>query len=211
MDHRFVALKATDNEETAVRVFKAEDRTALPVTDSAGVLIGIVTVDDVFDVAEAGGDRGNPAVRRIRGPERAYMDIAFSADGAEARGLAHGALPRRDADGDGDGLLREGDRQGGRAGAVRAADHFERRQLRLAGVDAGDPRAGARRGDAARLVARHAARDGRGPGARRHPGQRSASCGLPSGRRSRPFTASTGCWSPRPSRWRWSASCCGAR
>src|SRR5207248_10567879 len=38
MDRRFVALKATDDQETAVRVFRAEDRVALPVTDTAGVL-----------------------------------------------------------------------------------------------------------------------------------------------------------------------------
>src|SRR5258707_15357137 len=44
MDHRFVALKATDDQETAVRVFREVARTALPVTDTAGVLIGIVTI-----------------------------------------------------------------------------------------------------------------------------------------------------------------------
>ena len=43
------------------------------------------------------------------------------------------------------GVFEAGDLQGGGAGAVRAADHLERRQLRLAGVDAGHPRAGARR------------------------------------------------------------------
>jgi len=77
MDKRFVALKATDNEETAVRVFKAEDRTALPVTDSAGVLIGIVTVDDVFDVAEQAATQ---EIQRFGGSEalnEPYMDIAF--------------------------------------------------------------------------------------------------------------------------------------
>src|SRR5262249_6402753 len=52
MDRRFVALKATDDQERAVHVFRAEDRVALPVTDTAGVLIGIVTIDDVLDVAE---------------------------------------------------------------------------------------------------------------------------------------------------------------
>ncbi len=52
-DHRFVALKATDDQEIAISVFRREDLTALPVTDSSGVLIGIVTVDDVLDVAEA--------------------------------------------------------------------------------------------------------------------------------------------------------------
>ncbi len=53
MDRRFVALKATDTQASAVDVFRREDRTALPVTDTSGVLIGIVTVDDALDVAEA--------------------------------------------------------------------------------------------------------------------------------------------------------------
>ena len=52
MDGRFVALRATDDEETAVAAMRSSDRVALPVTDSAGVLVGIVTVDDVLDVAE---------------------------------------------------------------------------------------------------------------------------------------------------------------
>ena len=53
MDRRYVALKAIDTQESAVEVFRREDRTALPVTDTSGVLIGIVTVDDALDVAEA--------------------------------------------------------------------------------------------------------------------------------------------------------------
>ena len=40
-----------------------------------------------------------------------------------------------------------------RARAVPAADHLERRQLGLAGLDAGDPRDGARRGPRRGLVA----------------------------------------------------------
>jgi magnesium transporter len=52
MDNRFVALKATDDQETAIQMFRDYDRVALAVTDSRGVLIGIVTVDDVLDVAE---------------------------------------------------------------------------------------------------------------------------------------------------------------
>jgi magnesium transporter len=41
----------------------------------------------------------------------------------------------------------------GGAGAVRAAHHLQRRQLRLAGLDPGDPGHGAGRGAPARLVA----------------------------------------------------------
>jgi len=77
MDRRWVALKATDDQETAVRVFRAEDRTALPVTDSTGILIGIVTVDDVLDVAEA---EATEDIQRLGGSEaldEPYMQIAF--------------------------------------------------------------------------------------------------------------------------------------
>ncbi len=52
MDHNYVALRATDDQETAVDAFKKYDRVALPVIDSEGALVGIVTVDDVLDVAE---------------------------------------------------------------------------------------------------------------------------------------------------------------
>jgi magnesium transporter len=57
MDRRYVTLKATDTQQYAVEVFRREDRTALPVTDTAGVLIGIVTVDDALDVAEEAATR----------------------------------------------------------------------------------------------------------------------------------------------------------
>src|SRR5690554_4173780 len=52
MDRNFIALNVTDDQETAVEVFRKYDRVALPVVDASGLLIGIVTVDDVFDVAE---------------------------------------------------------------------------------------------------------------------------------------------------------------
>ncbi len=52
MNNRFVALRATDAQEDAVAVFRNADLPALPVTDSDGVLIGIVTSDDMLDVAE---------------------------------------------------------------------------------------------------------------------------------------------------------------
>jgi magnesium transporter len=52
MNNRFVALKATDLQEDAVAVFAEADLPALPVTDSDGHLIGVVTADDILDVAE---------------------------------------------------------------------------------------------------------------------------------------------------------------
>jgi len=52
MDENFIALNVHDDQENAVEVFKKYDRVVLPVVDNHGILIGIVTVDDVFDVAE---------------------------------------------------------------------------------------------------------------------------------------------------------------
>jgi magnesium transporter len=78
MDRRFVALKATDDQKAAVAVFRQYDRTALPVTDTAGILIGIVTIDDVLDVAEA---TATQEIQKIGGSEaldEPYMTIALT-------------------------------------------------------------------------------------------------------------------------------------
>ena len=51
-DNRFVSLNAYDDREIAIKVFQDNDRIALPVTDTDGTLLGIVTIDDVMDVLE---------------------------------------------------------------------------------------------------------------------------------------------------------------
>lgn len=78
MDNRFVALKATDYQETAIAVFKREDRYVLPVTDTTGILIGIVTLDDMLDVAE---EEATEDIQKIGGMEaldEPYIEIALS-------------------------------------------------------------------------------------------------------------------------------------
>jgi magnesium transporter len=77
MDHRFVALKATDDQETAVAVFRREDRTALPVTDTTGILIGIVTIDDVLDVAEIEATEDIQKIGGMEALDEPYMRIAL--------------------------------------------------------------------------------------------------------------------------------------
>lgn len=52
MDHSFVSLEATQDREAAVRIMERYDLESLPVVDSQGTLIGVVTFDDVMDVAE---------------------------------------------------------------------------------------------------------------------------------------------------------------
>ncbi|MGE5860751.1 MAG: magnesium transporter, partial [Ignavibacteria bacterium] len=52
MDENFIALQVTDDQEQAVEIFKRYDRTVIPVVDAWGAVIGIVTIDDVLDIAE---------------------------------------------------------------------------------------------------------------------------------------------------------------
>src|SRR5215468_1120735 len=77
MDHRVVALKATDKQESAVPVFQHEDRVALPVTDSQGILIGIVTVDDVLDVAESAATRTLQRFGGVEALDEPYLQMRF--------------------------------------------------------------------------------------------------------------------------------------
>lgn len=53
LDGNFAWLSPTDDREKALALFGRFDRVALPVVDEARKLIGIVTVDDMLDVAEA--------------------------------------------------------------------------------------------------------------------------------------------------------------
>lgn len=52
MDESFEALSAFEDQEDAVKMLSKYDRVAMPVVDSGGVLVGIVTIDDIIDVAE---------------------------------------------------------------------------------------------------------------------------------------------------------------
>lgn len=52
MDRTFVALSAFDDREKAVTIMHRYDLSSLPVVDSEGVLLGVVTVDDVLEVAQ---------------------------------------------------------------------------------------------------------------------------------------------------------------
>jgi magnesium transporter len=52
MDRQFISLRVDDPQELAVELFRKYDRTVLPVVTADDVLVGIVTIDDVLDVAE---------------------------------------------------------------------------------------------------------------------------------------------------------------
>jgi magnesium transporter len=77
MDRRFVALHATDDQAYAVEQFRREDRSALPVTDVRGLLIGIVTVDDVLDAAQTIATRELQHFGGSEALDAPYMEISL--------------------------------------------------------------------------------------------------------------------------------------
>ena len=52
LENQQIFLRAADDQETAVAAFRKYDVTMLPVVDSSDFLVGVLTVDDVMDVAE---------------------------------------------------------------------------------------------------------------------------------------------------------------
>lgn len=75
MDHRFVALGVLDDQEAAVTSFRRFDRTALPVIDGGGVLVGIVTVDDVLDVQEREATKDMQMFGAVQALEDPYLQV----------------------------------------------------------------------------------------------------------------------------------------
>jgi magnesium transporter len=77
MEKTFVALNVTDSQQEALNVFRKYDRTALPVIDSTGVLLGIVTIDDMLDVAEAEATEDIQKLGGVEALDEPYTTIPF--------------------------------------------------------------------------------------------------------------------------------------
>ncbi|KAK3582493.1 hypothetical protein CHS0354_024040 [Potamilus streckersoni] len=52
MNYSFVSLSADQDQSSAIAVFKKYNRVALPVVNKHGILVGIVTIDDILAIAE---------------------------------------------------------------------------------------------------------------------------------------------------------------
>jgi magnesium transporter len=77
MDNQFLALNVNDKQKAVINIFRNNSRYALPVTDDNGVLLGIVTLDDVLRLAEEEGTR---EIQKIGGSEaldEPYNTIPF--------------------------------------------------------------------------------------------------------------------------------------
>ena len=69
----------TDDKKKAVEVFRKYDRTALPVVDTHGRLAGIVTLDDVIDVAEEEATREIQKFGGVEALDDPYMSTSLPA------------------------------------------------------------------------------------------------------------------------------------
>lgn len=77
MDGRYIALNVNDDQEMASKVFKMNNRVALPVTDDNNILLGIVTIDDILWVAE---EEFSEDIQKIGGTEALnapYLEISI--------------------------------------------------------------------------------------------------------------------------------------
>ena len=76
-DRQLISIPATADREEIIGFFEKYDRVALPVTDSQGVLLGIITVDDVLDVAEEEATEDIQRMGGMEALEAPYLDIGI--------------------------------------------------------------------------------------------------------------------------------------
>ncbi|NTU97429.1 MAG: magnesium transporter [Chlorobiaceae bacterium] len=74
-EEKIVTLTASQDQKDALDAFKRYDRVALPVVDSNGYLIGVVTIDDMLDVAEEEETEDIQKFGGIEALEEPYMDL----------------------------------------------------------------------------------------------------------------------------------------
>jgi magnesium transporter len=77
IDNRYIALNVNDDQETANKAFKMNNRMALPVLDNNKVLMGIVTIDDVLWITN---EEFSEDIQKIGGTEALdapYLEIPF--------------------------------------------------------------------------------------------------------------------------------------
>jgi magnesium transporter len=75
MDGKKVSLLVTEDEETAIKVFAEFNRVALPVTNAQGVLLGIVTIDDVLELAKKEDTEDIQKLGGVEAFEEPYMEV----------------------------------------------------------------------------------------------------------------------------------------
>ncbi|WP_010250701.1 magnesium transporter [Myroides injenensis] len=73
IDHNFVAIKTMTEMEEAFDIFEKYDRSALPIITEKGVLVGIVTFDDILDKIK---ERDTEDIQKFGGMEE--LDLSYT-------------------------------------------------------------------------------------------------------------------------------------
>ena len=76
-DRPVISIKPTTPAEEVVQVFEKYDRVALPVVDDEGIMLGIITADDVLEFAQR---RATKEIQKIGGSEALdapYFEVGF--------------------------------------------------------------------------------------------------------------------------------------
>jgi len=76
-DRPVVSIPATADREEAVQLFRKYDRAALPVTDGDGHLLGIITADDILDVAEREATEDIQRAGGLEALDGPYLEVGF--------------------------------------------------------------------------------------------------------------------------------------
>lgn len=73
IDTTFVSITSTTKTEDAFDIFEKYDRSALPIITESGVLVGIVTFDDILDAIK---DRDTEDIQKFGGMEE--LDLSYT-------------------------------------------------------------------------------------------------------------------------------------
>lgn len=76
-DRKYIRLLVTDNQENAINIFQKNNRVALPVTDAQGVLLGIVTIDDILNLSKQEDTEDIQKIGGMEALDEPYMQTPF--------------------------------------------------------------------------------------------------------------------------------------
>jgi len=76
-DRPLVSVPANTDREKVLRAFEKYDRSALPVVDRDGNMLGIITADDMLDVAEREASEDIQKIGGMEALDAPYLDVSY--------------------------------------------------------------------------------------------------------------------------------------
>ncbi len=141
-DRPMVFIPATADRSEVLSAFEKYDRVALPVTNALGHMLGIITIDDVLDVAEK---KATEEMQKLGGTEALdapYLNVNFWSMVKKRGGWLAALFLGETLTATAMGYFENEIERACRGGPVCSIDHLVRRQLRFAGNVADYPLAG---------------------------------------------------------------------